>query len=60
MSQVPATAFTSTYSIACELPTHRELAQWKLCDLLIFQARTQPDKIKQSSNATVHGFAAKG
>jgi hypothetical protein len=39
-------AFTRTYSIACELPTYQKLAQGKLCALLIFQGRTQLDKIK--------------
>ena len=55
----PVAAFTRTYRVACELPTYGELAQVKLCALLIFQGRTQPDKIKESSNPTVHGFAAK-
>ena len=39
-------AFTRTYNIASEFPSYRESAQGKLCALLIFQGRTQPDKIK--------------
>jgi hypothetical protein len=45
-SQVLVNAETGKLWQMSEYATYRELAQGKLCDRLIFQGRTQPDKMK--------------